>query len=192
MVGCVKREHHVILHKSDRFSHKRINFSGRFNQKISIKNTCCNKRKRARYTCCTRMAYAIGLHTAMINRSVYIKLCITTKFQRDFYPIKFNNKIEIGKINGNVFSIVTFCVSMLLVVVWRIIAHLCCQHTERPAEIIHADAEYNGGFKTGSGPLSKGEMKKEEQVQIGWMTEAKDWAGELISGNKKKRFIVYI
>lgn len=23
---------------------------------------------------------------------------------------------------------------------------------------------------------------KEEQAQIGWMTEAKDWAGELISG----------
>uniref|UniRef100_A0A914EDG5 BK channel n=1 Tax=Acrobeloides nanus TaxID=290746 RepID=A0A914EDG5_9BILA len=79
-------------------------------------------------------------------------------------------------------SIVTFCVSMLLVVVWRIIAHLCCQHTDRPAEIVHADAEYNGGFKTGSGPLSKGDIKKEEQVQIGWMTEAKDWAGELISG----------
>lgn len=35
-------------------------------------------------------------------------------------------------------------------------------------------------------PFGKNEFgrvnQKEEQAQIGWMTEAKDWAGELISG----------
>jgi potassium large conductance calcium-activated channel subfamily M alpha protein 1 len=35
-------------------------------------------------------------------------------------------------------------------------------------------------------PLTKNELgrgnPKKEQAQIGWMTEAKDWAGELISG----------
>nr|UGC41721.1 calcium-activated potassium channel slo-1 [Ditylenchus destructor] len=86
-------------------------------------------------------------------------------------------------------SIVTFCVSMLLVVVWRIITHLCFQPRER--EIVsQVDVELAAGFKSPVGgtasppPAGKGtEVKvKEEQVQIGWMTEAKDWAGELISG----------
>jgi potassium large conductance calcium-activated channel subfamily M alpha protein 1 len=89
-------------------------------------------------------------------------------------------------------SIVTFCVSMLLVVVWRIIAHLCCQRTER--EIIPPEVD-NINFKALTGSTSptivgttvnKTDINrlnvKEEQVQIGWMTEAKDWAGELISG----------
>jgi potassium large conductance calcium-activated channel subfamily M alpha protein 1 len=89
-------------------------------------------------------------------------------------------------------SIVTFCVSMLLVVVWRIIAHLCCQRTER--EVIAPEVE-SIAFKPlpgGTPPAILGSAvnktdltrlnAKEEQVQIGWMTEAKDWAGELISG----------
>uniref|UniRef100_A0AC34GXM4 BK channel n=1 Tax=Panagrolaimus sp. ES5 TaxID=591445 RepID=A0AC34GXM4_9BILA len=81
---------------------------------------------------------------------------------------------------------------MLLVVVWRIIAHLCCQRTER--EIIPPEVD-NINFKALPGSTSptivgttvnKTDINrlnvKEEQVQIGWMTEAKDWAGELISG----------
>ena len=91
------------------------------------------------------------------------------------------------------FSIVTFCVSMLMVVVWRIITHLCFQPRDREV-ISQVDVELAAGFKSNSlpggivvSPLAVGaktaEMKaKEEQVQIGWMTEAKDWAGELISG----------
>uniref|UniRef100_A0A1I7S254 BK channel n=1 Tax=Bursaphelenchus xylophilus TaxID=6326 RepID=A0A1I7S254_BURXY len=87
-------------------------------------------------------------------------------------------------------SIVTFCVSMLLVVLWRIITHLCCQPPEREVLPAVPPSEF---YKTGSTsgsiagpPLTKTELNrvnpKEEQVQIGWMTEAKDWAGELISG----------
>ena len=109
-------------------------------------------------------------------------------------------------------SIVTFCVSMLLVVVWRIITHLFCQPPEREsapqpsAEQKQAVAIGNGGsfpsatafnVKTDTGGSGRVNAK-DEQVQIGWMTEAKvresarksslftfclqDWAGELISG----------
>lgn len=84
---------------------------------------------------------------------------------------------------------------MLLVVVWRIITHLCCQPRDR-AEIIHlpvvADVEMGTHAKTPLVPIigsTPGIPKnvdvnrvKDEQMQIGWMTEAKDWAGELISG----------
>ncbi|KAI6215715.1 Calcium-activated potassium channel subunit alpha-1 [Aphelenchoides besseyi] len=90
-------------------------------------------------------------------------------------------------------SIVTFCVSMLLVVVWRIITHLCCQPPEResvPASSDHLKtAVGNGTFGSTGGSISvnaKPEVgrtnAKDEQAQIGWLTEAKDWAGELISG----------
>ncbi|KAK6111319.1 Calcium-activated BK potassium channel alpha subunit family protein [Brugia pahangi] len=77
-------------------------------------------------------------------------------------------------------SIVTFCVSMLLVVIWRIIAHIFCQRRER--EEIDAVFDQDEGKQE----LLKGDLDgiaiKQEEVQIGWMTEAKDWAGELISG----------
>nr|CDQ05099.1 BMA-SLO-1, isoform c [Brugia malayi] len=77
-------------------------------------------------------------------------------------------------------SIVTFCVSMLLVVIWRIIAHIFCQRRERE----ETDAVFDQD--EGKHELLKGDLDgiaiKQEEVQIGWMTEAKDWAGELISG----------
>nr|QRG35352.1 SLO-1 isoform a [Onchocerca ochengi] len=77
-------------------------------------------------------------------------------------------------------SIVTFCVSMLLVVIWRIIAHVFCQQRERDEidTVFDQDEGKHELFK-GDGD---GITIKQEEVQIGWMTEAKDWAGELISG----------
>lgn len=92
-------------------------------------------------------------------------------------------------------SIVTFCLSMLLVVTWRIIAHLCC----RPKDIeqfeevpVDEDISKNGKFNNGIGPGKDYHSKsdggdgpppeQQQEAQIGWMTEAKDWAGELISG----------
>nr|ACC68842.1 calcium-activated potassium channel [Ascaris suum] len=70
-------------------------------------------------------------------------------------------------------SIVTFCVSMLLVVMWRIITHLFCQRRDRDElDAIPEQLENE----------VDGIALKQEEVQIGWMTEAKDWAGELISG----------
>ncbi|KAL3125406.1 hypothetical protein niasHT_002134 [Heterodera trifolii] len=90
-------------------------------------------------------------------------------------------------------SIVTFCLSMLLVVIWRIVTHVCFQQRERGAGVEplvqqqHDDIE---GYKQqqqqqaakGGGVAGIDQLRKEEPVQIGWMTEAKDWAGELISG----------
>ncbi|CAK5085434.1 unnamed protein product [Meloidogyne enterolobii] len=87
-------------------------------------------------------------------------------------------------------SIVTFCVSMLLVVIWRISTHLFLQPRERGggggglSEPLIQDVEsykQGGIIKTKIAATTNQEMRK-EPVQIGWMTEAKDWAGELISG----------
>lgn len=88
-------------------------------------------------------------------------------------------------------SIVTFCLSMLLVVSWRIIAHLCCRpkESEQFEEVpVDEDLAKNGKFN-GLGPGKDHEKyedgppgQQQEEAHIGWMTEAKDWAGELISG----------
>jgi len=86
---------------------------------------------------------------------------------------------------------------MLLVVMWRIITHLCFHPREKGSMAVELlpqnDFEAAAGFKpTQVGPggktvviggtTTRETVIKEEQVQIGWMTEAKDWAGELISG----------
>lgn len=85
-------------------------------------------------------------------------------------------------------SIVTFCVSMLLVVIWRIVTHVCFQQRERgggieplvSSEDLEGYKQGKGGKTASTAPMDQ--MRKDEPVQIGWMTEAKDWAGELISG----------
>ena len=64
-------------------------------------------------------------------------------------------------------SLITFFVGLLLVLSWRIFAWLCCQ---RKASTVQ---------KPGS-PQKSG--LKGPDTEIGWVTEAKDWAGELISG----------
>uniref|UniRef100_A0A0N4ZBA4 BK channel n=1 Tax=Parastrongyloides trichosuri TaxID=131310 RepID=A0A0N4ZBA4_PARTI len=80
-------------------------------------------------------------------------------------------------------SIVTFCVSMFLVVIWRVVAHLFCQRPERdPVEAV-PEEEITETLKLNINNKEFERLNmKEEQVQLGWMTEAKDWAGELISG----------
>ena len=61
-------------------------------------------------------------------------------------------------------SLITFFVGLLLVLTWRIVAWLCCQHKSNAAK---AGAE---------------KPPAATETEIGWVTEAKDWAGELISG----------
>uniref|UniRef100_A0AC35TLF4 BK channel n=1 Tax=Rhabditophanes sp. KR3021 TaxID=114890 RepID=A0AC35TLF4_9BILA len=80
-------------------------------------------------------------------------------------------------------SIVTFCASMLLVVAWRIIAHLFFQRLERETVEVTPDEDLlaAGKIVVNNKDLDRLNLK-EEQIQLGWMTEAKDWAGELISG----------
>lgn len=65
-------------------------------------------------------------------------------------------------------SLITFFVGLLLVLTWRILAWLCCQ--SNPATKVAT-----------SGTPTKGAGGKPD-AEIGWVTEAKDWAGELISG----------
>lgn len=68
-------------------------------------------------------------------------------------------------------SLITFFVGLLLVLTWRIFAWLCCQ-PKTPAK-----PGGNAPQKTGADGSVKG-----PETEIGWVTEAKDWAGELISG----------
>ncbi|KAI6185222.1 BK channel [Aphelenchoides fujianensis] len=78
-------------------------------------------------------------------------------------------------------NIVTFCVSMLLVVVWRIITHLCCQPPER--ELVpttdHSKAAIGNGGAYGS---TGGSISVNTKPEVGRSEDEQDWAGELISG----------
>ena len=60
-------------------------------------------------------------------------------------------------------SLITFFTGLLLVLSWRILSWLICQ-------------------KTGGEPEEKQEPEPLPDAEVGWVTEAKDWAGELISG----------
>lgn len=66
-------------------------------------------------------------------------------------------------------SLITFFSGLLLVLSWRILSWLFCQQTvatvsnkATPGQRLVDDRSANG--------------------EVGWVTEAKDWAGELISG----------
>jgi len=68
-------------------------------------------------------------------------------------------------------SFITFFTGLLLVLSWRILTWVVCQKKEA-AEVLEP---------------GKDEKKLElyaqpADVDVGWVTEAKDWAGELISG----------
>lgn len=63
-------------------------------------------------------------------------------------------------------SLITFFGGLFLVLSWRILSWLCCQR-----KTVVALAGRSG--------YRKGEPVNSE---VGWVTEAKDWAGELISG----------
>ena len=67
-------------------------------------------------------------------------------------------------------SLITFFVGLLLVLTWRIFAWLFCQSRQ-------------GGISSKEGtPTKAPPSPKSPAAEIGWVTEAKDWAGELISG----------
>lgn len=78
-------------------------------------------------------------------------------------------------------SLITFFVGMLLVLSWRILAWLFCHSyvtkSRRGAE--------DGGMPSAHQQQPRAERRSgrgQVDADIGWMTEAKDWAGELISG----------
>ncbi|CCG28229.1 BK channel [Caenorhabditis elegans] len=93
-------------------------------------------------------------------------------------------------------SITTFCASMILVVIWRVVTHLCCQRREKefvepiPApEAVQINMNGSKHAPSETDPF----LKQQEEKHLGWMTEAKDWAGELISGQSLTgRFLVLL
>jgi len=77
-------------------------------------------------------------------------------------------------------SLITFFTGLLMVLSWRILAWVFCQRpgvTASPAGVAAAD-------KPPPPPPTAGRVEADEggAAEVGWMTEAKDWAGELISG----------
>ena len=64
-------------------------------------------------------------------------------------------------------SMITFCTFLLIVLLWRIFEWVCCQ---------------SKGTVALKGQKTPDQNNEEVKADIGWMTEAKDWAGELISG----------
>lgn len=79
-------------------------------------------------------------------------------------------------------SLITFFVGLLLVLSWRILAWVFCQSyvdkSRRRASGTEASAQ-QVNVAQGSDRRSG---RSPPEANIGWMTEAKDWAGELISG----------
>jgi len=67
-------------------------------------------------------------------------------------------------------SLITFFTGLLLVLSWRILSWVFCQ--KKVAEVA-AEADDGKKIEGGGSP---------EEAEVGWVTEAKDWAGELISG----------
>ena len=64
-------------------------------------------------------------------------------------------------------SLITFFTGLLLVLSWRIFSWLLCHRTPT------SDSEEKQDSKN---------QQDNTEAEIGWVTEAKDWAGELISG----------
>lgn len=67
-------------------------------------------------------------------------------------------------------SICTFLAGLLIVLIWRAFAFLCCRK----------DAEY--GPNDPKQKEQKAARQGKQEFEGTFMTEAKDWAGELISG----------
>ena len=73
-------------------------------------------------------------------------------------------------------SLITFFTGLLLVLSWRILAWLFCQRPGvRPSAVPTVPDGAGEAWKRSDGG-------EEADAEVGWMTEAKDWAGELISG----------
>jgi hypothetical protein len=87
-------------------------------------------------------------------------------------------------------SLITFFTGLLLVLSWRILSWLFCQ---RNAAVngtrsgVSSPSATNAAGTASTGLATNANGKKPDGVQpgnaeVGWVTEAKDWAGELISG----------
>ena len=86
-------------------------------------------------------------------------------------------------------SFCTFVVGLFIILIWRALAFLCCRKQKadsgKAAQAKAAAAAAQAATDGAAGPQNQGAQRKapgEEGTEIGLMTEAKDWAGGLISG----------
>lgn len=75
-------------------------------------------------------------------------------------------------------SVFTFLAGLFIILMWRAFAFLCCRSKDKAA----AGAKPVAGAKEPVKPGVPGQAGAVPGNEIGFMTEAKDWAGELISG----------
>lgn len=77
-------------------------------------------------------------------------------------------------------SLITFFTGLLLVLSWRILSWLVCQQKATRS----CQSQGNGIGKREKETFVKtgGRHPDDPNPEVGWVTEAKDWAGELISG----------
>jgi len=80
-------------------------------------------------------------------------------------------------------SLITFFTGLLLVLSWRILAWLFCQRPGvQPATAAVPSAAPDAAAPAAGADVWKKGDAEDAGAEVGWMTEAKDWAGELISG----------
>lgn len=80
-------------------------------------------------------------------------------------------------------SIFTFLAGLFIILIWRALAFLCCRKEKPGAYSPGAPKPPAGQPKKPAAPGGESKRKAGEgAAEIGFMTEAKDWAGELISG----------
>jgi len=72
-------------------------------------------------------------------------------------------------------SLITFFTGLLLVLSWRILSWAFCQKKV-------VDTPPGAAAAAGEGKSKVEAVGAPEEAEVGWVTEAKDWAGELISG----------
>lgn len=77
-------------------------------------------------------------------------------------------------------SLVTFTTGLVVIIICRIGSMICCRQSNNPT-VLNAK-----NCPPATGPAAEAAGQKAflgtSDPEIGWMTEAKDWAGELISG----------
>ncbi|CAN7991440.1 unnamed protein product, partial [Ixodes pacificus] len=82
-------------------------------------------------------------------------------------------------------SIFTFLAGLFIILIWRALAFLCCRKEKAGAYSPGAPKQQPPAGQQKKLPAPGGDAKRkagEGAAEIGFMTEAKDWAGELISG----------
>lgn len=78
-------------------------------------------------------------------------------------------------------SIFTFLAGLFIILIWRALAFLCCRKEKAGAYSPGAPKQPTAK-KAPPGAADAKRKAGEGAAEIGFMTEAKDWAGELISG----------